>query len=85
MHEPSPFVDDAVYCNVPLIAELVEQGTTMPDAYRSMVDDNQDQIAAVGAEGSFSTVTHAGSRVSLAGTYHRHIGNRIRAGNATLP
>ncbi len=37
VQEPSPFVDDPVYSNVPLIAELAEQGTTMPDAYRSMV------------------------------------------------
>lgn len=47
VQEPSPFVDDPVYCNVPLIAELVEQGTTMPDAYRSMVDNNQRQITDV--------------------------------------
>jgi protein tyrosine/serine phosphatase len=47
VQEPSPFADDPVYCNVPLIAELVEQGTTMPDAYRSMLDDNQRQITDV--------------------------------------
>jgi protein tyrosine/serine phosphatase len=45
--EPSPFVDDPVYRNAPLIAELVEQGTTMPDAYRTMLDANQRQIAEV--------------------------------------
>lgn len=45
--EPSPFVDDPVYRNVPLIAEPAEQGTTMPDAYRSMVDENQRQITGV--------------------------------------
>lgn len=45
--EPSPFADDPVYSNVPLIAELAEQGTTMPDAYRSMLDNNQRQITDV--------------------------------------
>lgn len=47
VHEPSPFVADPGYRNVPLIAELAEQGTTMPDAYRAMVDDNQRQITDV--------------------------------------
>ncbi|WP_255431424.1 MULTISPECIES: tyrosine-protein phosphatase [unclassified Amycolatopsis] len=42
--EPSPFANDPVYLNAPLIAELAEQGTTMPDAHRSMLDDNQRQI-----------------------------------------
>src|SRR4051794_30244796 len=32
--DPSPFAGDPAYRNVPLIAELAEQGTTMPDAYR---------------------------------------------------
>lgn len=45
--EPSPFVADPVYRHVPLIAELVEQGTTMPDAYRSMLDTNHRQITDV--------------------------------------
>ncbi|UMP00992.1 tyrosine-protein phosphatase [Amycolatopsis sp. EV170708-02-1] len=45
--EPSPFADDAVYRNAPLIAELAEQGTTMPDAYRTMLDDNRRQITGV--------------------------------------
>ncbi|WP_233611541.1 tyrosine-protein phosphatase [Amycolatopsis sp. WAC 01376] len=45
--EPSPFADDPGYLNAPLIAELAEQGTTMPDAYRSMLDDNQRQITDV--------------------------------------
>lgn len=45
--EPSPFAGEAVYCNAPMIAELEEQGTTMPDAYRTMLDDNQRQIADV--------------------------------------
>jgi len=42
--DPSPFVVDPAYCNVPLISELTEQGTTMADAYRSMVDGNQRRI-----------------------------------------
>ncbi|AIG78856.1 Tyrosine-protein phosphatase [Amycolatopsis japonica] len=45
--EPSPFADDPVYRNAPLIAELAEQGTTMPDAYRTMLDDNRRQITGV--------------------------------------
>ncbi|MFD2420790.1 tyrosine-protein phosphatase [Amycolatopsis pigmentata] len=45
--EPSPFTDDPVYRDAPLIAELAEQGTTMPDAYRTMLDDNQRQITDV--------------------------------------
>lgn len=45
--EPSPFAADPVYRNTPLIAELAEQGTTMPDAYRCMLDDNQRQITDV--------------------------------------
>jgi predicted dithiol-disulfide oxidoreductase (DUF899 family) len=45
--EPSPFAADPVYRNVPLIAELAEQGTTMPDAYRSMLDTNQRQVTDV--------------------------------------
>ncbi|MFI7122357.1 tyrosine-protein phosphatase [Amycolatopsis sp. NPDC049868] len=45
--EPSPFADDPMYRNAPLIAELAEQGTTMPDAYRTMLDDNQRQITGV--------------------------------------
>ncbi|EMD24683.1 tyrosine-protein phosphatase [Amycolatopsis azurea] len=44
---PSPFADDPAYRNEPLIAELAEQGTTMPDAYRTMSDDNQRRITAV--------------------------------------
>jgi len=47
VQEPSPFVDEPAYCNAPLIAELAEQGTTMPDAYRSMLDNNQRQITDV--------------------------------------
>ncbi len=47
VREPSPFTDDPAYRNTPLIAELAEQGTTMPDAYRSMLDDNQRQITDV--------------------------------------
>jgi protein-tyrosine phosphatase len=47
VQEPSPFVDDPVYRNAPLIAELAEQGTTMPDAYRTMLDTNQRQVADV--------------------------------------
>ena len=46
-YEPSPFAGDPVYRNTPLIAELAEQGTTMPDAYRTMLDTNQRQIAEV--------------------------------------
>ena len=42
--EPSPFADDDAYRNVPMIAELAEQGTTMPDAYRTMLDTNQRRI-----------------------------------------
>ncbi|MFD5245109.1 tyrosine-protein phosphatase [Amycolatopsis sp. NPDC058340] len=45
--EPSPFADDPVYRNAPLIAELAEQGTTMPDAYRTMLDENRRQITGV--------------------------------------
>ncbi|EME51957.1 tyrosine-protein phosphatase [Amycolatopsis decaplanina] len=45
--EPSPFEDDPAYRNAPLIAELAEQGTTMPDAYRTMLDDNRRQITGV--------------------------------------
>jgi protein tyrosine/serine phosphatase len=45
--EPSPFAADLVYCHAPMIAELAEQGTTMPDAYRSMLDTNQRQITDV--------------------------------------
>jgi protein tyrosine/serine phosphatase len=45
--EPSPFAADPAYRNVPLIAELAEQGTTMPDAYRTMLDDNQRRITDV--------------------------------------
>jgi len=45
--EPSPFADDPVYRNAPLIADLAEQGTTMPDAYRTMLDDNRRQITGV--------------------------------------
>ncbi|MFJ8914796.1 hypothetical protein [Amycolatopsis sp. NPDC102389] len=37
-------MNDPVYRNAPLIAELAEQGTTMPDAYRTMLDDNRRQI-----------------------------------------
>jgi protein-tyrosine phosphatase len=47
VREPSPFLDDPVYRNAPLIAELAEQGTTMPDAYRTMVDVNQRRITDV--------------------------------------
>ncbi|MCE7003223.1 tyrosine-protein phosphatase [Kibdelosporangium philippinense] len=45
--EPSPFADDPMYSNAPLIAELAVQGTTMPDAYRTMLDTNQRQITDV--------------------------------------
>lgn len=45
--EPSPFAGDPRYRNTPLITELAEQGTTMPDAYRTMLDENQRRIAAV--------------------------------------
>ncbi|WP_276209736.1 tyrosine-protein phosphatase [Amycolatopsis vastitatis] len=45
--EPSPFAEDPVYRNEPLIGELAEQGTTMPDAYRTMLDTNQRRIADV--------------------------------------
>ena len=45
--EPSPFAGDPMYRNEPLIAELAEQGTTMPDAYRFLLDDNQRRIAEV--------------------------------------
>ncbi|MBB2936816.1 protein tyrosine/serine phosphatase [Amycolatopsis bartoniae] len=45
--EPSPFAGDPAYRNAPMIAELAEQGTTMPDAYRSMLDDNQRRITGV--------------------------------------
>lgn len=45
--EPSPFAGDPVYRNAPLIAELAEQGTTMPDAYRTMLDDNRRRITGV--------------------------------------
>lgn len=41
---PSPFAAEPAYHNVPFISELAEQGTTMPDAYRTMVDENQRQI-----------------------------------------
>lgn len=44
VREPSPFVDDPAYRNAPLIDEPAEQGTTMPDAYRSMIDSNQRRI-----------------------------------------
>ncbi|GAB3403155.1 tyrosine-protein phosphatase [Flindersiella endophytica] len=47
VEEPSPFAADPVYRNAPLIAEPAEQGTTMPDAYRTMLDDNQRRIADV--------------------------------------
>ncbi|WP_037305493.1 tyrosine-protein phosphatase [Amycolatopsis orientalis] len=45
--EPSPFAADPVYRNAPLIAEPAEQGTTMPDAYRTMLDVNQRRITEV--------------------------------------
>ncbi|WP_340687591.1 tyrosine-protein phosphatase [Amycolatopsis coloradensis] len=44
---PSPFAGDPVYRNTPLIAELAEQGTTMPDAYRTMLDENRRRITGV--------------------------------------
>jgi protein tyrosine/serine phosphatase len=44
--DPSPFAVDPPYRNVPFIAELAEQGTTMLDAYRTMVDENRRQITA---------------------------------------
>lgn len=46
-HEPSPFADDPAYRNEPLIVEPATQGTTMPDAYRTMLDVNQRRIASV--------------------------------------
>ncbi|MFC9250200.1 tyrosine-protein phosphatase [Amycolatopsis thailandensis] len=45
--DPSPFAGEPAYRNEPLIAELAEQGTTMPDAYRTMTDDNQRRITEV--------------------------------------
>jgi protein-tyrosine phosphatase len=45
--KPSPFVADPVYRNMPMIAELAGHGTTMPDAYRFMLDDNQRRITEV--------------------------------------
>lgn len=47
MQDPSPLAADPAYRNTPFISELAEQGTTMPDAYRSMVDENQRQITSV--------------------------------------
>ncbi|GIH20620.1 tyrosine-protein phosphatase [Rugosimonospora africana] len=52
--DPSPLAADPAYRHVPLIAELAEQGTTMPDAYRSMLDHNQQQIAS-----AFTTIAEA--------------------------
>ena len=45
--QPSPFADDPAYRNEPLIAEPATQGTTMPDAYRTMLDTNQVRITSV--------------------------------------
>lgn len=44
--DPSPLATDPAYRHLPLIAELAEAGTTMPDAYRSMLDTNQHRITA---------------------------------------
>jgi hypothetical protein len=54
--DPSPLAADPAYRHVPLIAELSEQGTTMPDAYRSMLDHNQPRIAS-----AFTTIAEAPS------------------------
>ena len=47
VHDPSPFAGDPAYRNEPLIAEPAEEGTTMPDAYRAMLDGNRRRIAGV--------------------------------------